>query len=83
MTAIQSSHFVFNGFIRKGNIRSSEIPREQLLNAIQPTVYMLSCPQAFWAALLENVSFWIGAKKENRKYYPVPYICKTYPKFIS
>ena len=27
------------------------------LKAIKPTVHKLSCPQAFWAAILENVGF--------------------------
>ena len=43
-------------------IRSSEIRREepyQNLEEIQPMVHKLLCPQAFWAAILENGCFWL------------------------
>ena len=52
-------------------IRSSKIPREQPYQIWKQSNQRLSCPQAFWAAILENGDFWLSAKKINGKNCPV------------
>ena len=44
-------------------IRSSEIAREQPYQILMQSNQRFKSPKAFWAAILKNRGFWLGAKK--------------------